>query len=271
MRPGPFINRRRRENGPCAGGGGVHFYGRCAYSLRPSLTPNPRPLLPPNPHSFCCIPQVVGGTLDEKLILPHIRTLDHQFALSEMKKISSKKSFNDRFTESLRDLNIKTEQQRNKTKSPRDLDFKKHEREETKNDDPPSGGGGGTQNAGLPGTPAANTHHAKSSGKFNTLGTASGAASDHRRSMLDTDNKVPPWVQHVRMWMTKAIDSIACYVERSSLFLILVPLCAHSDRIGEMCDYGNWRGRGWCRLELTGACLSRNEIRLMVVKNAQVW
>ena len=247
--------------------GGVPFLRKVCILPSPISHPQPRSPLAPIPRSFCCIPQVVGGTLDEKLILPHFRTLDHQFALSSSKK----KSFNDRFKKSLRDLDIKTEQQQLKKKSLRDLDLKKHEREETKNEDPPSGGSGSTENAGLPGTPAANTPHAKSSGKFNALGTASGAASDHRRSMIDVDDKVPPWVQHVRMWMTTAIDSIACYVERSSLFLILVPLCAHSDRIGEMCDYGNWRGRGWCRLELTAACLSRNNIRLMVVKNAQVW
>ena len=49
---------------------------------------------------------------------------------------------------------------------------------------------------------------------------------------------------------------------------VLVPPVEHVDRPGELCDYGSWRGRGWCRLELSGAALARNTVRIMVVKSA---
>ena len=52
------------------------------------------------------------------------------------------------------------------------------------------------------------------------------------------------------------------------MVLILVPPTEHADRPGELCDYGNWRGRGWCRLEMVGAVLSRTSVRIMIVKSA---
>ena len=47
--------------------------------------------------------------------------------------------------------------------------------------------------------------------------------------------------------LTKAVESIPSYVERSALMLILVPTTAHTGRIGDLCDLRSWRGRGWVR------------------------
>ena len=58
-------------------------------------------------------------------------------------------------------------------------------------------------------------------------------------------------------------------VFRDRSVVILVPPCRHTDRPGEMCDYGNWRRRGWCRLELAGAVLARTSVTLMLVHGAQ--
>ena len=60
-----------------------------------------------------------------------------------------------------------------------------------------------------------------------------------------------------------AVDSIPAYVERSSLLLVLVPVCMHVDR-QEMCNYSTWRQRGWCRLELTTALLTCGTLHVMV-------
>jgi hypothetical protein len=49
---------------------------------------------------------------------------------------------------------------------------------------------------------------------------------------------------------------------------VLVPPIEHVDRPGELCDYGSWRGRGWCRLELSGAALARTRVRIMIVKSS---
>jgi hypothetical protein len=90
------------------------------------------------------------------------------------------------------------------------------------------------------------------------------ATSDHRQA----DAATPKWMKHVQHWLGKAVDSIPAYIERSALVLVLVPPCEHVDRPGELCDYMNWRCRGWCRLELAGAVMARTDVRLMVVTGA---
>ena len=91
------------------------------------------------------------------------------------------------------------------------------------------------------------------------------ASADHRHAAEHT----PGWLKHVKHWLNEATKSIPAYLERTAMVIILVPLTEHVDRPGELCDYANWRGRGWCRLELVGAVLARTNVRLMLVQSAQ--
>jgi len=61
----------------------------------------------------------------------------------------------------------------------------------------------------------------------------------------------------------KAVESIPAYVERSDVLLVVAPVCRHKDS-GELCNYGSWRGRGWCRMELMCSILARRKIRTLV-------
>lgn len=65
------------------------------------------------------------------------------------------------------------------------------------------------------------------------------------------------------------VTSLPAYIERSSIVIVLVLATEHTCRRGEVCDFGSWRGRGWCRLELAAAQLSRMEPRLMVVREGE--
>ena len=64
-----------------------------------------------------------------------------------------------------------------------------------------------------------------------------------------------------------ATESIPAYVEKSSLMIILVPMCKHKDR-PVVCTLQSWRGRGWCRMELLAAVLARKTIRVMTIMGA---
>ena len=65
-----------------------------------------------------------------------------------------------------------------------------------------------------------------------------------------------------------------------SLFFLLLPSSPppssthptppHSKTPVQMCDYANWRRRGWCRLEMCGAVMSRTNVRLMVIKGGDI-
>ena len=44
----------------------------------------------------------------------------------------------------------------------------------------------------------------------------------------------------------------------------------HRETPLQMCDYANWRRRGWCRLEMCGAVMSRTNVRLMIIKGGEV-
>merc|ERR1712196_692050 len=59
-------------------------------------------------------------------------------------------------------------------------------------------------------------------------------------------------LQDVTDQMKDAIESIPSYIHRSSLFLILVPVCVHKERKVTTC-FNTWRRRGWCRLEMLAA------------------
>ena len=89
------------------------------------------------------------------------------------------------------------------------------------------------------------------------------ASADHRFAAENT----PGWLMHVKHWLCEATKSIPAYLERTAMVIILVPLTEHVDRPGELCDFANWRGRGWCRLELAGAVLARTNVRLMIVQS----
>ena len=113
--------------------------------------------------------------------------------------------------------------------------------------------------------PTANATLRDAEGNCVTCGLPeSSSTSDHRQITSTT----PEWKKHVQMWLGKAVQSIPAYIERSTIVLVLVPPVEHVDRQGELCDYGNWRRRGWCRLELAGAALARSRIRIMLVKAA---
>lgn len=65
-----------------------------------------------------------------------------------------------------------------------------------------------------------------------------------------------------------AVQSIAAYVERASLLLVLAPVCMHKET-GHSCNFSSWRTRGWCRLEMMSAILSSNDVRVMVCTGAE--
>ena len=49
-------------------------------------------------------------------------------------------------------------------------------------------------------------------------------------------------------------------VDAADIFIVLCPPMEHMDR-KEMCDYETWGHRGWCRVELAAAALSRHPQR----------
>jgi len=83
---------------------------------------------------------------------------------------------------------------------------------------------------------------------------SSAASSDHRFSKESSS---------ILADLKRAIDSIPGYVERSSLMLVLVPPCEHSDT-SQICNFSTWRSRGWCRVEFMAAHLSRKGINVMI-------
>ena len=72
--------------------------------------------------------------------------------------------------------------------------------------------------------------------------------------------------KHRSKVLMDAVQSLPAYIELSWMMLVLVPEGEHVDRQGELVNYCSWRKRGWCRLELFAAHLSRNDIRVMVVR-----
>jgi len=78
---------------------------------------------------------------------------------------------------------------------------------------------------------------------------------------------MPQWTPSCKVQQVKnasdAIHSIPAYVELCSLILVLAPVCRHSDT-GATCNFASWFERGWCRLEIWFARLSRREIDMMV-------
>jgi ankyrin repeat protein len=80
------------------------------------------------------------------------------------------------------------------------------------------------------------------------------AGSDHRHAETELSQN-----------LTKAVRSIPAYVEHSSVMLILAPVCPHGN-LDEICSFSSWRSRGWCRMELVSALLSRTDMKVMVCK-----
>ena len=87
------------------------------------------------------------------------------------------------------------------------------------------------------------------------------SSSDHRSTLLESSE--------LAVQLDLATESIPAYVEKSSLMIILTPPCKHHDRPGEIVSYQSWRGRGWCRLELAAATLSRKKIYPMVIQGPE--
>ena len=63
--------------------------------------------------------------------------------------------------------------------------------------------------------------------------------------------------------LTNAVESIPAYIERTSLLLVIVPVCTHLDR-REACSFATWRCRGWCRLELQAALFKCGMLQTIV-------
>jgi ankyrin repeat protein len=71
--------------------------------------------------------------------------------------------------------------------------------------------------------------------------------------------------------LSNGVASLPGYVELSDLIIVLVPTTMHKDRVGEPCDFGSWRGRGWCRLEFMATVLSPTKNRVMIVRGGDAF
>ena len=76
-------------------------------------------------------------------------------------------------------------------------------------------------------------------------------------------------IAELRADQEDAVQSIPAYVECSTVMILLVPVVSHKDLDGQFCGYDSWRDRGWCRVELMGAHLSRNRLRIMIVRGGK--
>jgi len=66
-----------------------------------------------------------------------------------------------------------------------------------------------------------------------------------------------------------AIRSIPFYIEQSSFFIVLAPTATHKDT-GDICNFGSWRQRGWCRLEEWSNMLSHQNMVPLVLTEERV-
>jgi hypothetical protein len=89
------------------------------------------------------------------------------------------------------------------------------------------------------------------------------STSDHRLAVVDGDTTAD-LVKDLQL----AVASIPAYIERSDLILVLAPGCMHVDR-RELCNFGTWQSRGWCRLELQAAYLNPADIPVMVCADSE--
>lgn len=69
--------------------------------------------------------------------------------------------------------------------------------------------------------------------------------------------------------LKNAVESIPAYIERTTLLLILVPVCMHQNR-QEACSFATWRRRGWCNLEMQAALLKCGVLHVMVCIGPEV-
>ena len=65
----------------------------------------------------------------------------------------------------------------------------------------------------------------------------------------------------------KAVDSIPSFVDAADMFLVLCPPAEHVDT-EVVCDQSTWARRGWCRVELAAAALSRKPRHLVMINSA---
>lgn len=63
--------------------------------------------------------------------------------------------------------------------------------------------------------------------------------------------------------MMHAVASIPAYVERCAAVVVLTPVCKHQDDTERVCNFASWCSRGWCRMELVAALLSRTKVRII--------
>jgi hypothetical protein len=74
-------------------------------------------------------------------------------------------------------------------------------------------------------------------------------------------------IEAVATLLSRSVESLPAYIELSRMMLVLSPLTEHQDRKDEIVDWASWRQRGWCRLELLAAKLSRNDTQVLVVRD----
>lgn len=65
-----------------------------------------------------------------------------------------------------------------------------------------------------------------------------------------------------------AVDSIPSYIERSTMVIVLAPICQHEDDMSRVSSFASWRSRGWCRMELFASHFARARIPLVVIEDA---
>ena len=88
------------------------------------------------------------------------------------------------------------------------------------------------------------------------VGGVTALHSDHRHS-----SSAPP------LGMVEAINSLPSYMQRSTMFVVLAPVCTHVDRECH-CEFGTWSARGWCNVEWLASVLtpSRDAQKQLIVK-----
>ena len=74
----------------------------------------------------------------------------------------------------------------------------------------------------------------------------------------------------VQSELVKAVNSIPAYIERSSHFFVVCPTVEHLNFPDELCNFGSWQARGWCRVEQCALLLARhNELPAIVITGGE--
>ena len=69
----------------------------------------------------------------------------------------------------------------------------------------------------------------------------------------------------VQSELVKAVNSIPAYIERSSHFFVVCPTVGHLNFPDELCNFGSWQARGWCRWSSARCCSPGTELPAIVI------